>query len=144
MTIYDDFLASSTSLRGISGILVDDLSGLLDQDVLRGENDIIDGAPGEQGVTLVRAAYDFAIPFNLKATTLPGLYAAITTVRAMFTLAPQTFTRRRSKTASPFYEDHTCNGQYRGLVWNDAGPDSMKSLDIGGTLLLRNLDGSWS
>jgi hypothetical protein len=140
MTYFDDFLISTTSFRSLTGVITDDLGGLLDQDVLRGENDIIDGAPGEQGVTLVRAAYDFAIPFNVKGSTRVALFANIASIRGMFTLAPQTFIRRRPKTASPFYEDHTCNGQYRGLVWQDTS----NPLDIGGTLLLRNLDGSWS
>lgn len=146
MTAVENLGNGTSFLLSVTGLIVDDWSGLLDVDVFRGANETLDGMPGEVESTdgLTVAAYDFSVPFNLKAASLPALYTAIGTIRALWTGPGLVLTRRRAKALTPFYEDHTCNAQYLGLSWPDADGRAMAALDIGGLLTFRNLDGSWS
>lgn len=140
----EDLYSGTGWLSSVSTLVITDLTGLLDQDSFRGENDIIDGMPGEVGNPLVRAAYDFPVPFRLSGATLPALYANVASLRGLFATSLATYTRRLTKATTPFYVDTTCNGQYLGLTWTRAGEEDLAALDIGGVLNFRNLDGEWT
>lgn len=143
MSVHDLYVGSTpTSVKGITGLLVDDWGGIYDVDVFRGVNKTIPGLPGETGVDLVRDAYDFAVAFHLAGTTDHALVTNIGTLRTALNSSGGTYTltRRLPQSGSPFYNEDTCLGQFRGLVWTD----TINPLDISGVMTFRNLDGAWA
>ena len=151
MTSYEDLLVGSgtpTSLKGMPGVEFvttdnsDPWAGFLVEAPLRGQNKVLPGTPGEVGADLVADAFDFSIgPFVIKGATRPEFLSRLAAVRALFVAVNVTLTRRMETLAvDPFYEDDSCNGQYRGLTVT--GTPSPTEADV--VLALRNLDGGWS
>jgi hypothetical protein len=137
-----DLYVNGTSFKGLSGVLVPDWGCLYDVDVFRGENKVVPGLPGEVGVDLVRDAYNFSFDFDVAGATDAELVSRIAAVRAVLVASGGTYTltRRLPQTLTPFYNDDTCLGQFRGLEW----VDTVNPLDIRGRVTFRNLDGAWA
>jgi hypothetical protein len=150
VTYYEDLLVGSgtpTSLKGMSGVEFvttdnsDPWAGFLLEGPFRGENDIIDGMPGEVGALLVRDAYEFSIgPFTISGADRPTFLANLAGVRGLFAGQNVLLTRRLTAALTPFYTDDSCNGQYLGL--SIVGTPTPTEVDV--VLNLRNLDGEWS
>lgn len=149
-TPYPDTLfIGATDLQSLDGVVFNDISGLLEEGPLRGNNDTIPRRPGEIGAELVPDAFDFSLevtvltdesetnPIKRRGIMIARYNALKTACRGTNGLA--TYTRRLSNAAGS-YDATTCNGQCK----TEFAPPALNLETVKLLLTFRNLDGVWA
>lgn len=145
----DTLMVDGTDLQSLTGIVVQDLSGLFAPGTRRGSNDVIPGRDGQVGAALPLDAYSFSIPIVVDGGTDPdpvarravmvaNLRAAVAAVGGQSTGGLVALTRRLGKVGGG-YDIHTADGQHVAL-----NTFSLMNFDNGKTdLEFINLNGAW-
>lgn len=151
MTLVDTLLVDGTDLASITGLTINDLSGLHAPGTRRGGNLTYPGVDGDVYVEKFYAAYSFDVLVTLEPLNGGGVYPSTDTARRAQLLANLrdlegllnvglvTLTRRFAAVGGG-YTDHTCNGEYvAGLGINYLNAETGRTV-----LQFVNLDGYWS
>jgi len=141
MTLADTLLFDGTDIQSISGVVVNDMSGLFAPGTRRGSHDTIPGRGGQLGAQLPYDAYSFAVPITVLGSTRYEMLTALTAVGAALAGTNGLGTlERRLDDGSGGYVAHTAAGQFASF-----NSFSLLNPATGQTeLTFVNLDGAWT
>jgi hypothetical protein len=129
-----------TDLRDLP-MIVQDWAGLYAPMIRRGSHDTIPGAAGQLGAELPLDAYTFAVPIVVLGDDHEEANANLATICSALlgSSGLGAMTRRLARTASPFYDAYTADGQFASFnAFSLYNPKTAQT-----ELTFVNLSGAW-
>jgi hypothetical protein len=132
-------LFAGTDLRSLTGIVVQDLSGIFAPNTRRGQHDVIPGSDGWRGAALPIDGYNFDVPVVVEGDTHAAMFANLTALAtALEGSGGLGQLERRIDDGAGGYVAHFAAGACAGLN------PTLLDLETGQlTVTFANLDGRW-
>lgn len=132
---------AGVDIRTLSGVAVNDISGVYAPMTRRGDFDTIPGRDGQLGAQLPFDAYQFSVPVTVYGDTEAEMHAALAALGAALvgTGGLGELRRRLAAENSDGYVEHTASGAFNGCSGFSRADDMTLQCD----LLFTNLDGGW-
>ena len=133
-------LFNSTDLRSITGVVIEDISGVYAPGTRRSSDDVI---PGQRGVlaatNLVYDQFQFSIPVSIGAATEATLHDAIDALAAVVVTSTGLGPLERRLQHTSGLVAATASGRFVGF----SGWTRDNDVTVGVELVFANLDGAW-